>query len=241
MTEMRDGTRARLYAAYASTHAGLASRKANDLAFLRDIRPHLPPNPGLRAIDLGCGQGELVAAFHRHGFLSAEGIDISAEQVELARQRGVKNVRLGDFEEGLRSGGFDVVTATDLLEHLDRDEVLAALDLVFSALRPAGILIARVPNLVSPFGGNYRYGDITHETSFTARSIRQLGRAAGFENIRVLSCPPPIHGAVSFVRRAIWNVLSAGMKLALAAETGQLRGHHVTQNVVAVMQKSPGH
>lgn len=31
-----------------------------------------------------------------------------------------------------------------------------------------------------PFGGNSRYGDITHETSFTERSICQISVPVGF-------------------------------------------------------------
>ena len=47
--------------------------------------------------------------------------------------------------------------------------------------RPAASSWARVPNAVSPLGGHIRNGDFTHQTSFTARSIRQLAAAAGFE------------------------------------------------------------
>ena len=71
------------------------------------------------------------------------------------------------------------MTATDLLEHLTKPEVLATFDAVAAALRPGGRFVARVPNAVSPFGGHTRYGDFTHETWYTARSVRQLAAAAG--------------------------------------------------------------
>jgi hypothetical protein len=64
------------------------------------------------------------------------------------------------------------VTATDLLEHLTKDEVLDTFDLV---------------NAVSPLGGHIRYGDFTHESSYTARSVRQLAVAAGFGSVAVLT------------------------------------------------------
>ena len=59
---MADDMRARLYDAYSSTHAGVASEAAGALAFRRDILPHLP-NVRVRdvaVVDLGCGQGQLV-------------------------------------------------------------------------------------------------------------------------------------------------------------------------------------
>lgn len=234
---MKDQTRNRLYSAYASTHAGTAQGDANRLAFEREVLPHLDYPPSSAIVDLGCGQGELVREFHKHGFAGARGIDISAEQVQIAHENGIANIALGDFRTILGTEQVDVVTATDFLEHLTVDEVLETLDVVFASLNPGGIFIARTPNLASPFGGGYRYGDMTHETSFTARSLRQLGNTAGFRSIEVYSCPPKAHGIVSTARLAVWKVASGAMKTALAAETGRLRGHHVTQNIVAVMRK----
>lgn len=230
---MRD----RLYSAYASTHAGVSDRATADLVFRRDIAPHLPP-PGVgRILDLGCGQGELVHAFVAAGYTGAEGIDVSPEQVELARAAGNVGVRLGDYREGLDGLAYAVVTATDFLEHLTKDEVVEAADAVFEALEPGGVFIVRVPNSVSPFVGNYRYGDMTHETSFTARSLHQLGATVGFASVDCHACPPIVHGFPSLVRSACWKVASGAMKAVLAAETGAMRGHLVTQNIVAVMRK----
>ena len=177
---MKDETRDRLYSAYASTHAGDSKNEANRLAFEREVLPHLRFPTTAAILDLGCGQGELVREFHHHGFVEARGIDISPEQVQIAHANGIANIELGDYRVSLGDEQFDVVTANDFLEHLIVDEVLEALDAVFASLKPGGIFIARTPNLASPFGGGYRYGDMTHETSFTARSLRQLGNTAGF-------------------------------------------------------------
>ena len=129
------------------------------------------------------------------------------------------------------SGELAAVTATDLLEHLTKPEVLATFDAVAAALRPGGRFVARVPNAVSPFGGHIRYGDFTHETWYTARSVRQLAAAAGLGPVQVIGCPPPAHGAASAVRATLWKPVSGLFKLALAVETGAVRGHIVTQNL----------
>lgn len=235
---MADDMRARLYDAYSSTHAGVANEAAEAMAFRRDILPHLPDNRDVVVVDLGCGQGQLVKQLMLHGYTNALGIDISPEQVELAHAAGVTQVELGDYRNRFDGSDLDVVTATDFFEHLTKFEVLEALDRIHAALRPGGVLILRVPNAVSPFGGNFRHGDITHETSFTAGSLRQLGAAARFQAVRVFACPPPVHGAKSLSRRAVWKSASGAMKLTLAAETGALRGHLVTQNIVAVMRRA---
>ena len=54
----------------------------------------------------------------------------------------------------------------------------------------------------------------------------------------ILSCPPIAHGLVSAARVAVWKHVSGLYKLALAAETGTLRGHIVTQNLTVVARKA---
>lgn len=229
--------RDRLYEAYSSDHAGRSDQFSGIPAFRQNVLPHLPVDRSKAVVDIGCGQGRLVEQMVLSGFGNAYGVDISPEQVALAHANGVSQVRLGDFRQALAPASLNAVTAIDLFEHLTKPEVLEALDRVYDALLIGGILVMQVPNAVSPFGGNYRFGDFTHETFFTARSLRQLAAAAGFRQSAVSSCPPPRHGFKSAVRANLWKVVAGGMKAALAVETGALRGHHVTQNIVAVFTK----
>jgi 2-polyprenyl-3-methyl-5-hydroxy-6-metoxy-1,4-benzoquinol methylase len=231
---LTESVRERLYSAYASTHAGVADRRPTALAFGRDICALLPQRRDIRLLDIGCGQGHLVDAVRRAGYLHVCGVDISGEQVALARAAGLgTHVQQGNFRDVLRRepGSLDVVLATDVLEHLTRNELVATMDLIRGALKAHGMVVARVPNAGSPFGGLIRYGDLTHETWFTVRSLRQLTLATGFRDLVVVPCTPVRHGAKSTLRAAAWAAASSAMKLALAAETGVLRGHLVTQNM----------
>ena len=231
--------RSRLYEAYATQHAGCGGSEAAALVYRRDIRPLLPPPAAGPVVDIGCGRGELVRLLQADGF-DAEGIDISPEQAALARTAGVARVRQGDFRAILAAhpAHYAAITATDLLEHLTKPEVLQTFDDVAAALVSGGVFVGRVPNAVSPLGGHIRDGDFTHQTSFTARSIRQLAAAAGFDMALVRSCPPVAHGVPSAVRVIVWQAVSACHRIALAAETGTLRGHIVTQNLTFVTRKS---
>jgi 2-polyprenyl-3-methyl-5-hydroxy-6-metoxy-1,4-benzoquinol methylase len=190
-------------------------------------------------IDIGCGQGELVRLLLADGY-DAEGVDVSPEQVAVAHAAGLNRVRRGDYRHMLmeRQSQLAAVTATDVLEHLTKDEVLDTFDRVIEALAPGGVLVARVPNAVSPLGGHVRYGDFTHESSYTARSVRQLAAAAGFRSVAVQPCPPVAHGLMSAARVVAWKPVSGLFKIALAAETGVLRGHVVTQNLRFVAYKT---
>jgi hypothetical protein len=122
-------------------------------------------------------------------------------------------------------------------EHLTKPEILQTFDDVATALAPGGVFVGRVPNAISPLGGHIRDGDYTHQTSFTARSIRQLAAAAGFDSVLARSSPPIAHGLVSAARMMIWQLVSACYRIDLAAETGLLRGHRVTQNLTFVARK----
>lgn len=233
--------RERLYESYSSTHAGLTSSVASAIIYRRDIRPHLPTLAlGQRVLDIGCGQGELVALLTADGFL-ASGIDVSPEQVRLAHAAGRVHVRQGDFHDYLSAsrGEWDAIVATDVLEHMNRQELLPTFDAIRAALKPNGLFLARVPNAVSPTGGHIMYGDITHQTWFTRHSVAQLAAVAGFAHVQTYACPPPVHGLRSSCRAAIWALISGLLKLALVAETGQLRGHIVTQNLTFVAHTAP--
>jgi 2-polyprenyl-3-methyl-5-hydroxy-6-metoxy-1,4-benzoquinol methylase len=233
--------RSRLYEAYSSQHVGNGSGEAVALVYPRDIRPLLPSPAAGPVVDIGCGRGDLVRLLQADGF-DAEGIDISPEQAALARAAGVVGVRQGDFRGILAAhpARYAAITATDLLEHLTKPEVLQTFDDVAAALAPGGVFIGRVPNAVSPLGGHIRDGDFTHHTSFTARSIHQLVAAAGFDSVHVHSSPPVSHGLASAARVVVWQVVSACYRIALAAETGKLRGHIVTQNLTFVARKGTG-
>jgi hypothetical protein len=50
--------------------------------------------------------------------------------------------------------------------------------------------------------------------------------------------PPVAHGLASAARAMVWQVVSAWYRIALAAETGRLRGHIVTQNLTFAARKA---
>ncbi|MGO9781531.1 MAG: class I SAM-dependent methyltransferase [Streptosporangiaceae bacterium] len=230
--------RERLYGTYASQHAGCGDGEAAALIYRRDIRPALPPPASGPVLDIGCGQGQLVKLMLADGY-EAAGIDVSPEQVALAQAAGLDQIEQGDYRALLeaRAGQLAAVTATDVLEHLTKAEVLDTFDRIANALLPGGVFVARVPNAASPFAGRIRYGDFTHESSHTARSVRQVAATSGLAVVAVRPCPPVAHGLLSAARAVVWKSVSASCKVALAAETGTFRGHIVTQNLTFAARK----
>jgi len=221
-----------LYAAYASQHVDAAAHGRPWFPVLDHIGVQAP----LRLLDLGCGDGALLREAQRRGLGDVSGVDHSPEQVERAHRAGTTTVVQADAIAHLAAhpGQWDVIVTVDLLEHLEHDDVLRLAQAIAAALRPGGEWVAQVPNGVSPFVGNHAYGDFTHRTIYTDRSMRQIARAVGLEPHAAHSVTPPRGGAARTARRFVWTVASGLLKLALAAETGRMRGHIVTQNLIAV-------
>jgi len=86
---------------------------------------------------------------------------------------------LGRFPDG----SFDVVFASNFLEHLTRDQGDATLDEARRVLRPGGRLILLQPNFrLRP--GEY-FDDFTHVAVYSDRSLRDLLVARGWQDVDV--------------------------------------------------------
>lgn len=232
----------KLYSSYVSTEQSSASSlekmRLNHDSYpqFRDIiRKYVPSDKSIRIADLGCGYGSLVHCLKVAGYINVQGVDVSAEQVQLASQLGLSEVRQGDLHEFLSDKGrsYDIIFLMDVLEHLDKQEVIDLLECARNALTDRGRMIVHVPNGEGIFGMRIRYGDFTHQVCFTPKSIRQVLRAAGFKTISVHEDKPLVHGMKSFVRRVLWSVLTVRERLLLLAETGA-SGHVLSQNMLVI-------
>ncbi len=150
--------------------------------------------PGSRVLDAGCGSGFLLAWLRRHSNLVPTGVDSSAEQIAVA-QRSLPDVQIfcGDAMEYMQQhpGTFAGIFCTDVLEHIPTPTLLQFVDAACSALVPDGFFVCRVPNAANLTGMQLRYIDLTHERSFTWRSLVQLLTAAGLVKCRLIPVRVP--------------------------------------------------
>jgi SAM-dependent methyltransferase len=139
-------------------------------------RAELDTSP--RILDAGCGTGRNVVEFSRLG--PTEGIDLSPQAVAFCHRRGLNGVRQAALEAlPFEDGRFDLVLATDVLEHIEDDgPPLAELRRVAG---PKGRVLITVPA--------YQWLWSRHDTSwqhfrrYTLGRLRDRVRANGLEPV----------------------------------------------------------
>jgi hypothetical protein len=161
--------------------------------------------------------------------------------VAAARRLGIEGVEEGDLLAALatqESESLDLLVAFDVIEHFTRDELLAFVDQVRRVLRLEGRWIIHTPNGESPFSGRMRYGDLTHELAFTRLSISQLLLSSGFSKVQCFEDAPIPHGLKSAIRWGLWKLIRSGLRVYLAAETGETAVDAIfSQNFLIVAEK----
>jgi SAM-dependent methyltransferase len=221
----RSDFRAGLYGRYVSAFKGGQGLTGEPSVIWWDHK-YLPLLRGIdRAapvLEIGCGAGGLLAYLQRRGFSHATGIDISAEQVALAVQRGV-HASVGDVFDRLPSHNheFAAILAVDVFEHFSRDELLRLAPLLFAALRPGGRLLVQTANGAGLFPGQVIYGDLTHMTVFTPDSLAQLLRPAGFVDLACYETGPIPIRLRGKLDVALWAAVKAIANTVRHIETGK--------------------
>lgn len=140
-----------------------------------------------RLLDFGCGPGYFTARAEAQGW-EAHGVEVGAWAEEMARRLGLKNFHRGVLaNQGFPDGFFDVVYASQVLEHLPspRNE----LSEIRRVLRPGGLFYASVPNYrcLSILLGRDDFElnfPMAHVNYFTPATLAKLLKKNGFAVLR---------------------------------------------------------
>jgi len=177
--------------------------------------------PGVRALEVGCGTGLFTEWFATTGAI-VTAIDISGDLLAYARSRRLDAARVrfiqGRFEDLRGESTFDAVIGSSVLHHLDLDQALA---LAYKLLTSGGHLSFAEPNLLNPQVFLERRLSAlpvfsyvsSDETAFVRWTIARTLARHGYTNIRVTpfdwlhpATPPLLIGPVGRLGRMIERV-----------------------------------
>jgi SAM-dependent methyltransferase len=105
-----------------------------------------------RILDIGCGTGAnlTLPLAKLHSDVHILGVDIDAKSINYARKADHPgNVRFATLEDLQEKDAFDLVIASEVLEHVENPPEF--LDHLIELARPGGRLLVTVPNGYGPF------------------------------------------------------------------------------------------
>lgn len=115
------------------------------------------PDVPVQLLDVGCGNGELLAQMRGLGWL-VSGLDFDHHAVSAARDRGLDVIEGGIDELQHRPASYSAIHLSHVVEHLYDPEI--ALRRCFDLLLPGGFLVVVTPNVLSlgrkVFGRDWR-------------------------------------------------------------------------------------
>jgi SAM-dependent methyltransferase len=152
-------------------------------------------HPGL-ALDIGAAGGGNTRVLRARGW-QAVAADYSEAAVEVARKRGLSTFRADARALPVRSGSCDLVTAFDVLEHVEEDHLVAAE--IARALKPGGTALVAVPCDMALWSAHDEA--VGHVRRYTKAGLREVVEAAGLDVDSVWSWNVLLRPAVALRRR----------------------------------------
>jgi len=121
-------------------------------------------------LDIGCGTGLMLGRLSKYG--NAYGIDHSAEAVKFSSRVLNGRVKQGALPDRIpfNDGEFDLITALDVLEHIDDD--VASVKTLYRLLKPHGLAIVTVPAYMHLWSNHDMV--LEHKRRYTKRHLMTL-------------------------------------------------------------------
>ncbi|MBI4313641.1 MAG: class I SAM-dependent methyltransferase [Candidatus Omnitrophica bacterium] len=137
-----------------------------------------PSGGSWKALDAGCGTGGFLQLLSQRG--EAVGMDHEPQALEFCRRRGVGNLiqhELAQYPWPVQDKSFDLVTALDVVEHVEDDAGFARE--MHRILKPGGVAVVSVPS----FQWMWSYWDewLGHKRRYIRGELMELMEKAGFE------------------------------------------------------------
>lgn len=162
-------------------HWWFVGRRAVVFAQIEDaLGPHRPMPSKFQALDIGCGTGATMD--HLRKFGEVQGIDLAMIPLSFSRRRGHQRTMCASATElPFADETFDLITALDVIEHLDDD--VAGLSEIRRTLKPGAPAVIYVPAFMALWGPNDDQSG--HKRRYRLPELKAAAEAAGLKVERI--------------------------------------------------------
>ena len=128
----------------------------------------------VRIIDVGCGTGLVGVELEKSGFTNFDGIDISQEMIDIAKQRGYSKLFIGSLNESLpfKSNEYDAAFCVGVFTHghVGSDR----LDELVRIVKPGGIICSTInEGVYELYGFNSKIQKLESENVLKVLEVRK--------------------------------------------------------------------
>jgi SAM-dependent methyltransferase len=150
-----------------------------------------------RALDIGAAGGGNTRVLQTHGW-QAVALEYSDSVADVAKARGISAIRADARDLPLASGACGLVTAFDILEHIEEDYLAAAE--IGRVLRPGGTALIAVPCDMALWSAHD--DEVGHVRRYDRSGLVSLMQKAGFTIEEVWSWNVLLRPVVALRRRS---------------------------------------
>lgn len=207
-----------------------------------------------RCLDVGCGDGRTYGWWLNTRAAEYVGVDISTNAVQRARDMGLDARVIADAAElPFRDGDFDVAICIEVFEHLFAPHAAAAE--IRRVLRPGGVLVASVPNVVywrrrvdlvlgrwNPLGDDLSVEQPwrdPHIRFFKPATFASMLRDAGFSRMTMVSHGGAVLRDIPGLRAFRHGDRGSGLYRALERRFPTLLGHGIVGIAACIEEDVP--
>ena len=194
-----------------------------------------PRGRDLKVLDYGCGDGSLLSHLAPE-YAELVGTEVDDNIVKNCRERlaPFSNLKFVPVRELARfpQGHFDVISCTEVMEHLLWDKLEEVESLFYRLLKPGGTLIISVPVEAGPsllikecfrtVAGWRRLGDYAHKEKYSFAELLKMGSLMPSWNIQrpvYQNNYGPYHGHKGFDWRRVRTLLTKRFRLKLVSSS----------------------
>ncbi len=193
-------------------------------------------------LEIGPGLGEFISYCNDIEITSIDVVDNDVHILEFIKKTyTVKKILKSDDITLVQDklGMYDVITMTQVLEHIPVEKHIAYIQALYRILKKGGVILITVPNIGNPLAIFERYYDYTHQTAFTEHSLVQMTNMAGLKSA-VVSVQPfriPLYNAINIVRYIFQQLLHSFFRLCYIINGG-VYPQVLTTNITLAIEKT---